>query len=70
VHAKPLNSPEDDSLHYLAAVVRKQIQPSGLSSLDTNLVVTEILDSARQSAQTGRTIRLSPSGASHSDAIR
>jgi predicted dehydrogenase len=60
VRAKPLSAPEDDSLHYLAAVVHKQIQPAGLSSLDTNLVVTEILDSARQSSETGRTVRLSP----------
>ena len=59
VHAKPLSAPEDDSLRYLAAVVHKQIQPAGLSALDTNLVVTEILDSARQSAETGRTIRFS-----------
>lgn len=59
VHAKAIASPEDDSLRYLAAVVRKQIQPAGLSSLDTNLAVTEILDAARQSAQSGRTIRLS-----------
>jgi glucose-fructose oxidoreductase len=59
MHGKPLAPPEDDSLHYFAAVVRKQIQPAGLSSLDTNLVVTEILDAARRSAQTGRTIRLS-----------
>jgi predicted dehydrogenase len=58
VHAKPLAQPEDDSLHYFAAVIRKKIQPSGLSSLDTNLVVTEILDAARKSAQTGQTIRL------------
>jgi glucose-fructose oxidoreductase len=59
VRAKPLTSPEDDSLRYLSAVVHKQIQPSGLSSLKTNMIVTEILDTARRSAQTGRTIRLS-----------
>lgn len=58
--AKPLASPEDDSLHYLSAVVRKQIEPGGLSSLETNMVVTEILDAARRSAQTGRTVRLTP----------
>jgi predicted dehydrogenase len=70
VHAKPLASPEDDSLHYLAAVVRKQIQPGGLSSLETNLVVTEILDSARRSAQTGRTIRLSGAESGNATATR
>jgi scyllo-inositol 2-dehydrogenase (NADP+) len=38
--------------------VRGQIQPSGLSSLRNNLVVTEILDAARRSAATGSTVRL------------
>ena len=32
--------------------------PSGLSSLENNLIVNEILDAARESARTGRTIRL------------
>ena len=58
VSAKELPAPEDDSLHYLAAVVRHQIQPSGLSSLETNMVVTQILDAARESARTGRTVKL------------
>lgn len=58
LHAKPLAQPEDDSLRYFAAVVRKKIKPSGLSSLDTNLIVTEILDAARQSARTGQTVHL------------
>jgi predicted dehydrogenase len=47
-----------DQLSYLAAVVRGEIQPSGPSSLEMNLVVTEILDAARDSAQTGRRIDL------------
>ena len=29
ISAKEIAAPENDSLHYLAAVVRKQIQPSG-----------------------------------------
>ena len=58
VHATPLAQPEDDSLRYFAAVVRKQIRPGGLSSLDTNMIVTEILDAARQSAKTGQTVHL------------
>jgi predicted dehydrogenase len=58
VEAKPVAAPEDDSLNYLAAVVRGQIQPSGLSSLQTNMVVTEILDAARRSAETGRAVNL------------
>ncbi len=57
--APPLQAPYDDSLHYYAAVVRGQIQDTGsLSSLQTNLIVTEILDAARRSAETGRTVTL------------
>ncbi len=57
----PLRSPEDTSLHYLAAVVRGELQPHGdLTSLDTNMVVMQILDAARQSARTGRTVVLHP----------
>jgi hypothetical protein len=56
--ASPLSPPADDFLRYFAAVVRGEIQPSGLSSLKNNLVVTEILDAARRSAATGRTVWL------------
>ncbi|MGB7134830.1 MAG: Gfo/Idh/MocA family oxidoreductase, partial [Acidobacteriaceae bacterium] len=59
--APPLAAPEDTSLHYLAAVVRGQLVPRGdLTALDTNVVVMQILDAARQSARTGRTIDLHP----------
>jgi hypothetical protein len=34
------------------------IKPDGPSSLDINVTVTEILDAARRSAATGKTIRL------------
>lgn len=57
--AAAVTTPNDEPLSYLAAVVRGEIKPSGLSALDNNLVVTEILDAARKSAQTGQTIRLS-----------
>ena len=54
-----LASPNDDPLHYLEAVLSGQVQEGdSLSSLKTNLTVTEILDAARQSAQTGRTVKL------------
>ena len=53
-----LPADERDSLSYLAAVVRGRRAPSGLSSLENNLVVTEILEAARESARTGRTVRL------------
>ena len=55
----PVAAPEDTSLHYLAAVVRGQIQPRGdLSALDTNVTVMRILDAARESARTGKTVEL------------
>jgi predicted dehydrogenase len=56
--AKPLDPRECDSVNYLRAVVLDGMQPQGLTSLETNMVVTEILDAARQSAATGKTIRL------------
>jgi hypothetical protein len=55
--APPPSKPQDQ-LTYLVSVVRGEIQPSGLSCLDVNLTVTEILDAARDSAQTGRRIDL------------
>lgn len=56
--AKPLDPRESDSVNYLRAVVLDGMQPKGLSSLETNMIVTEILDAARQSAATGKTIHL------------
>jgi len=48
-------------LDYLASVLHGQIKAAGdLSALDTNMVVMQILDAARQSAQTGRTVELKP----------
>jgi predicted dehydrogenase len=59
--ATPLAPPEDTSLHYLAAVVRKQLKPDGdLTGLDTNMTVVQILDAARHSAAEGKTIQLHP----------
>jgi predicted dehydrogenase len=56
--APPLRSAEADPLSHLAAVVRGEIKPSGLSSLDVNMTVTEILDAARESARTGKRVDL------------
>jgi predicted dehydrogenase len=54
-----LTAPYDDPLHYMAAVLNGEIQEgNSLSSLKTNMTVSEILDAARQSAQTGETVRL------------
>ena len=61
--APPLTGPQKDSLSYLAAVLRGQIVPKGdLSALDTNVVVMQILDAARESARAGKSVRLSRLG--------
>lgn len=54
----PLPAPLQDSVSYLAAVARKKIEPTGLSSLENNLIVTEILVAARESARTGKRVVL------------
>jgi predicted dehydrogenase len=56
--AKPLPAAQEDSMSYLRAVLLSGLKPEGPSSLETNLVVTEILDASRRSAATGKTIRL------------
>ena len=56
--AKPIPSPYDDELAYLRAVIVDGAKEDALSSLDTNVTVTEILDAARRSAKEGKTIRL------------
>jgi len=60
VTAQKLPSPYDDSLTYLRAVILDGLKPDVLSSLETNIIVTEILDAARQSAATGKTVNLKP----------
>jgi predicted dehydrogenase len=54
----PLKPEESDSISYLIALTRGKIKPSGLSSLENNMIVTEILDAARESARTGRAVSL------------
>jgi glucose-fructose oxidoreductase len=50
-----------NSLDYLAAAFRGQINPDNdLTSLPTNLVVMQILEAARESAKTGKTVVLKP----------
>ena len=52
-------APYDDPLHYFEAVLSGQInEDNSVSSLKTNMTVTEILEAARQSAQTGKAISL------------
>jgi predicted dehydrogenase len=61
VAAKPIAAPYDDELSYLRAVIINGAKEDGLSSLDANVTVTEILDAARRSAKEDRTISLLPS---------
>ena len=56
--AKPLPAAYADSISYLRAVVVDGMKAEGPSSLDINVTVAEILDAARRSAATGKTIRM------------
>jgi predicted dehydrogenase len=56
--AKPLEKTKEDSVSYLRAVLLGGLKPEGQSSLETNMIVTEILDAARRSAATGKTFPL------------
>ncbi len=59
--APPIATPNDNSMAYLAAVVNGQLTPKGdLTALDTNMIVMQILDAARESAKTGKTVTLKP----------
>jgi predicted dehydrogenase len=63
VDAAPLPSSEADAIAYLTAVARGVIRPDGRSSLANNLIVTEILEAARESARTGRAVPLTDAAA-------
>jgi predicted dehydrogenase len=54
----PLTGATADPVSYLAAVVRGDIKPSGLSSLEVNMIAMEILEAARESARTGKRVDL------------
>jgi len=58
VAGKPLAGPYGDNLSYLRGVVTGQIKADGPSSLEINMIATEILDAARKSAATGKTVTL------------
>jgi glucose-fructose oxidoreductase len=61
ISAPPITPPNDNSMGYLAAVVNGQLTPKGdLTALDTNMIVMQILDAARESAKTGKTVTLKP----------
>ncbi len=52
--------PVNDPFSFFVAVIRNEmaVKPYDLSSLENNMVVVEILDAARESAKTGKTIPL------------
>ncbi len=57
--APSLPDDERSSLSYLVAVLSGKIKDQGdLSALDTNVTVMQILDAARESARTGKAVRL------------
>jgi predicted dehydrogenase len=58
IAAKPVPAPYDNSLSYVRAVILDGAKPDALSSLETNVTVTEILDAARKSAATGMSVKL------------
>jgi predicted dehydrogenase len=58
VTPEPRAPDERDSLAHLTAVVRGTRKPNGLSSLENNLIATEILDAARESARTRQRVML------------
>ncbi len=53
-------APYNDPFSFLAAVIRNKItvSPNDLSSLENNMVVMEILEAAKESVRTGRTVFL------------
>jgi predicted dehydrogenase len=57
---KPGDLPPDarDSMSYLTGVARGKFKPEGLNSLENNVIVTEILEAARESVRTGKKIIL------------
>ena len=58
IAAKPVPTPYDSELSYFRAVILDGTKEDALSSLETNVTVTEILDAARRAAETGKTITL------------
>lgn len=58
----PRNYPYNDPFSYFAAVVRGDVTvlETDLSSLTNNITVVKILDAAKKSAETGKTITFTP----------
>jgi predicted dehydrogenase len=62
VTLEPLPPDQRDSISHLIAVARGTVKPNGLSSLENNVIATEILEAARESARTHRRVALQPHG--------
>jgi predicted dehydrogenase len=60
VTLEPLPPEQRDSISHLIAVARGTVKPNGLSSLDNNMIATEILEAARESARTHKRVVLQP----------
>jgi predicted dehydrogenase len=60
VTPEPRPADEHDSISHLIAVVRGARRPNALSSLENNLIVTEILQAARESARMHTRVALEP----------
>jgi predicted dehydrogenase len=58
VPVDPLQPDQRDSIAHLLAVVRGAVKPNPLSSLENNMIATEILDDARESARAGTRVVL------------
>ena len=57
---KPIPAPFNDSLSLFRAVIDGKVKPDALSSLEANVIDSEILDAARRSAKEGRVIKFEP----------
>jgi predicted dehydrogenase len=60
VTPQPRAADERDSISHLIAVARGARKPNALSSLENNVIVTAILDAARESARTHGRVALAP----------
>lgn len=59
VEVEAPSAPHNNPCTYLAAAIHGEVEPEGsLHSLANNLIVTEILDAARESARSGKVIKI------------
>ena len=56
--ATQADAPATDPFAYYARLLHGETKPDGLTSLENNMIVMEILDAARQSAKTGKAVLL------------